>query len=149
MARWSLYRFTRTDATTVDAVLEQLTSGAAFYDPATGAAFVVPARSTNAIVTASIAKPSWGRSDPPPDQGPVPDALTGEQIRKALEAIGKLASVQAAITAMSEPRRTQAQIEWDRRGTYERLHPIVLNLQAAFSLTSAQVDALFRAGAAI
>ena len=73
----------------------------------------------------------------------VPEAVTMRQARLALHASGLLASVQPAITALPEPQRTQAQIEWDYSNGLERGNAFVATLGAALGLNAAGIDALF------
>jgi hypothetical protein len=73
----------------------------------------------------------------------VPSAVTMRQARLALHGAGKLAAVEAAINALSEPARTAARIEWDYSGEVQRHHGLVASLAPALGLSAAQVDALF------
>lgn len=66
------------------------------------------------------------------------------QARLALLAVGKLADVDAAIAAMSEPQRTAAQIEWEYRPRIWRLSPLVIGLMPALGIDDAGMDQLFR-----
>ena len=80
---------------------------------------------------------------PPPPPPVIPQSVTMRQARLALHASGLLASVQPAITALPEPQRTQAQIEWDYSNGLERGNAFVATLGAALGLNSAGIDALF------
>jgi len=75
--------------------------------------------------------------------------VTPRQARLALAAAGKLAAVDAAIGALSEPARTQARITWDYSTMVQRDNPVLLALAAALGMTDAEVDALFAAAAAL
>lgn len=83
--------------------------------------------------------------DLPPDPGgsTVPAEVTMRQARLALFGAGKLAAVDAAINAMSEPQKTAARIAWEYSGTVQRRQPLVLALAPSLGLTDAQIDALF------
>ena len=73
----------------------------------------------------------------------VPTSVTMRQARLALLAAGKLAAVQSAIDALSEPTKTAAQIEWEYSNEVQRHNGLVAALGPALSLTSDQIDALF------
>lgn len=73
----------------------------------------------------------------------VPAEVTMRQARLALLQAGKLADVDAAINALSEPQKSAARIEWEYSGTVRRRQPLVLALAPALGLTEAQLDALF------
>ena len=86
----------------------------------------------------------------PPDPPPaVPQAVTMRQARLALLAAGKLAGVDAAIEALPEPQRTQAQIEWEFASEILRASPLVEAMGAALGLDDAVLDALFVEAAAL
>jgi hypothetical protein len=80
---------------------------------------------------------------------PVPQSVTMRQARLALLGAGKLAEVDTAIAALSEPTRTAAQIEWEYSNEVQRSNGIVSQLGPALGLTEAQIDALFVAAAAL
>lgn len=80
---------------------------------------------------------------------PIPQSVTMRQARLALLGAGKLAEVDAAIAALSEPTRTAAQIEWEYSNEVQRHNGIVSQLGPALGLTDAQIDALFVAAAAL
>ena len=69
--------------------------------------------------------------------------LTARQARLALHNIGKLADVPAAIAALPEPQKTQAEIEWEYATHIHRTNPLVPMLATGLQLTDAQVDQLF------
>ncbi len=69
------------------------------------------------------------------------------QARLALLGAGKLAAVESAIAALSEPAKTAAQIEWEYSNEVQRHNGFVAALGPALGLTDAQVDALFIQGA--
>lgn len=95
----------------------------------------------------------WAVTDATPEQvaerraALVPRAVTMRQARLALMGAGKLATVEAAINALSEPARTAARIEWDYSGEVQRHHGLVASLAPALGLSDEQVDALFVAAA--
>jgi hypothetical protein len=75
--------------------------------------------------------------------------LTARQLRLMLLSIGITpAMVDAEIAAIADPPdRTAAQIEWEYASSYERTHPLIDQMAAAFSLPPEQVDALWIAAA--
>lgn len=73
----------------------------------------------------------------------VPASVTMRQARLALMAAGKLAAVEAAIDALSDPTKTAARIEWEYSNEVQRHNGLVAALGPALSLTSDQIDALF------
>lgn len=86
----------------------------------------------------------------PPDPPPaVPQSVTMRQARLALLASGKLALVDAAIEALPEPQRAQAQIEWEFASEILRASPLVEAMGAALGLDDAALDALFAEAAAL
>lgn len=74
---------------------------------------------------------------PPPPR--VPAAVAMRQARLALDAIGKLDDVDAAI---AQAGRT-AQIEWEYAHEVRRDAALVIGIGAALGLTEAEIDALF------
>ena len=80
---------------------------------------------------------------------PIPQSVTMRQARLALEAVGKLDDVDAAIAALPLPTRKLAQIEWEYSNEVQRANGIVSQLGPALSLTEAEIDALFVAAAAL
>ena len=76
----------------------------------------------------------------------VPQSLTARQARLALHNIGKLADVPAAIAALPEPQKTNAEIEWEYATHIERSNPFVDVLADALQLTDEQIDQLFVEG---
>ena len=80
---------------------------------------------------------------------PIPQSVTMRQARLALLGAGKLADVDTAIAALSEPTRTAAQIEWEYSNEVQRSNGIVSQLGPALGLTEAQIDALFVTAAAL
>ena len=75
--------------------------------------------------------------------GGVPQSVTMRQARLALHAAGLLGNVQAAIDAMSEPAKTQAQITWDHSTEVQRRNGLVSQLAPALGLSEQAVDSLF------
>lgn len=70
----------------------------------------------------------------------VPAAVTGLQLRRALRAAGILDSANAVIAGMG----ADAVETWQYAGIFERNGPFILAAASAASLTSGQIDALFR-----
>lgn len=79
----------------------------------------------------------------------VPSEITMRQARLVLLGAGKLAAVETAINAMSEPTKSAAQIEWEYSNTVQRHNGFVSQLGPALGLTDAEIDAMFIAGAAL
>ena len=69
------------------------------------------------------------------------------QARLALHAAGKLAAVNAAISALPDPPKTAALIEWEYSNSVRRDSQFVAQLGPALGLDSAALDALFIAAA--
>lgn len=70
---------------------------------------------------------------------PVPD-ITRRQLRLWLVRNGvTLASVEAAIDALPEPGRTEAQIEWQDASVYKLSNPLVIEIGAAVGLTDPEM----------
>ena len=80
---------------------------------------------------------------------PVPSSVTMRQARLALLGAGKLAAVESAIDALSEPAKTAARIEWDYSNEVRRHNGLVASLGPALGLTDAEIDALFRVAAGL
>ena len=89
--------------------------------------------------------------DIPPEAQPVivPKQVTMRQARLALNAVGLLTTVEAAINALPEPTRTTALIEWGTSNAVQRSNPLVSQLAASLGFTESQLDELFIAAAAI
>lgn len=79
----------------------------------------------------------------------VPTAITMRQARLALLGAGLLAQVNAAIAAMSGDAGEAARIEWEYAQEVRRDSPLLGALTPALGMSSAQVDALFEAAAAL
>lgn len=71
------------------------------------------------------------------------------QAKLALYAGGHLAAVEAAISALPEPQRTLAQIEWTSAAVVERNSATVALIASAAGLTESQLDALFAQAATL
>lgn len=72
-----------------------------------------------------------------------PDIVTMRQARLALYSAGKLAQIETAIEALTEPTKTAAKIEWEYSQEVHRNRPFVQMLAAALSLTQEDLDNLF------
>ena len=77
----------------------------------------------------------------------VPQQVTMRQARIALYNAGKLATVNAAISAMTGAAGDAARIEWEFSSTVERSKPLVASMGAVLSMDNAALDALFVAAA--
>lgn len=86
---------------------------------------------------------TWDGAAWQPAPAPVPASVTPLQARRALLAAGKLAAVEAAVSAADQA----TQLAWQYAASFERASPFVASLAAAISLTDAQVDDLFRSAA--
>ncbi|QTO00543.1 hypothetical protein J8E27_12560 [Brucella sp. 458] len=82
-----------------------------------------------------------------PDANPTPEQvrermpnLSARQLRLGLLHLGKLSDVPVAISALPEPEKSQAQIEWDYASEFRRLHPLIVRLIPILGLTDEQVD---------
>ncbi len=65
------------------------------------------------------------------------------QARLALLNHALLSSVAPAISSLSEPARTKAQIEWEYSNALERDNPFIATIGVALGLNAAAIDALF------
>lgn len=91
----------------------------------------------------TLVEPRWlydeadGTFSPAPV--PVPE-ITKRQLRLWLVRNGiALATVEAAIDAMPEPARTEAQIEWNDASVYSFSNPLVIQIGAAIGLTDPEM----------
>lgn len=73
----------------------------------------------------------------------VPEQVTMRQARLALLSAGLLASVDTAISAMSEPAKSAALIEWEYATEVLRTSTLVTTLSTELNLTTEQLDQLF------
>lgn len=78
-----------------------------------------------------------------PGPAPVPQIVSRRQAKRALLAAGLLDEADAAIEAAG----MEAQIDWADALEFRRDHPLIAAMGAALSLTSGQIDDLFRAAA--
>lgn len=78
---------------------------------------------------------------------PVPAVITMRQARLALLGAGLLASVDAAIAAMTGTAGDAARIEWEFAATVERTNALFITMATQLGLTSQQLDDLFTAAA--
>lgn len=76
----------------------------------------------------------------------VPESVTRFQARQALKAAGLLGTVDAAVAASGN---VAIQDAWAEALNFKRQSPSILAMAAALNLTSAQLDDLFRAAAAV
>ena len=101
------------------------------------------------FVGVGFTRVSEGVYTPPADSAPVPLRVTMRQARLALHGAGKLAAVESAIDALSEPAKTAARIEWEYSSEVQRHNGFVAQLAPALGLSDAQLDALFVSAAAL
>ena len=76
-------------------------------------------------------------------------SITARQLRLWLHGAGLLEQIPSLITAMPEPQRTTAQIEWEFSSDYQRDHPLVIQLGAALGMTSADMDLAWKQAAGL
>lgn len=86
---------------------------------------------------------------PPAPPVPIPSSVTMRQARLALLAAGNLAGVDAAIEALPEPSRTQAQIEWEYSQEVQRSNPLLTLIAPALGLDDEGLDTLFAQAATL
>lgn len=80
---------------------------------------------------------------PPAPPEPVPEWVYMRQARRALQDAELLSAIQPAISALPEPARTTAQIEWDYSQKVFRNRGIVVDMAASLGISGEQLDALF------
>ena len=93
--------------------------------------------------------------EPLPDEAQIQAALTGaaaasarsrmkpitaRQLRLWLHGAGLLDEIPNLLTALPEPQRTTAQIEWEFSSAYERTHPLVVQLGTSLGMTATDLD---------
>lgn len=66
--------------------------------------------------------------------------ITARQLRLWLAGAGILGEVEGLIAGLPEPQRTMAGIEWEFSISYERNHPLVIQLGTALGMTSQDLD---------
>jgi hypothetical protein len=81
--------------------------------------------------------------EPPVEPPPIPQSVSMRQARLALLSYGLLDDVDSVIIAMTEPQRTQTQIEWEYAQTVERDNALVALLGPALGLDDEAIDGLF------
>ncbi len=79
----------------------------------------------------------------------VPVAVSMRQARLALLQAGHLQGVEAAISGLPSPQKEAARIEWEYATEVRRDSPLLAMLADSLELESAELDALFLAGAAL
>ncbi|NVM41385.1 hypothetical protein HWX16_13730, partial [Ochrobactrum intermedium] len=70
-------------------------------------------------------------------------SLTARQLRLGLLSLGQLQAVPDAISALPEPNKSQAEIEWQFASQFQRQHPLIAQLIPILGLTDEQVDAVW------
>lgn len=76
-------------------------------------------------------------------------AVTMRQARRALLAAGMMAQVDAAIAALPEPQRTEAQIEWEYSSEVQRHNGFVEQIAPMLGMTEQDLDNLFALAATL
>lgn len=102
------------------------------------------------LVASDIAGPGWSYDGvdfhpPPPEPAPVPPSISPLQARRALRAAGLIDEVNVAVSSAD----ADTQDAWEYATEIRRDNEIIAAMAAQFGLTDAQVDDLFRAGAAL
>lgn len=82
-------------------------------------------------------------------RNPVPVQVTMRQARLALLAAGLLDSVTTAISAMTEPEKSAATIEWEYATEVRRDNALLATLSTELNLTTEQLDQLFITAASL
>lgn len=78
---------------------------------------------------------------------PVPQSLTSRQLRLQWVAEGHdLATISGAINQLPEPQKTQAQINWEFAGNFERNNELLCSVADALGISQEQLDNIFRNG---
>lgn len=85
---------------------------------------------------------------PAPMPAPVP-TVTRRQALRALHDAGLLGAIETAIGNLPPEQQALARIDWDNAQEFRRDFPLLAQLAGAIGLTSAQIDSLFAAAAAI
>ena len=80
---------------------------------------------------------------------PIPQSVSMRQARLALLSYGLLDDVDSVIIAMTEPQRSQTQIEWEYAQTVERENALVAALGPALGLDDAAINGLFTLAATL
>lgn len=92
--------------------------------------------------------PPYPAPEPPPEVI-IPQRITARQAQLALLEAGHLAAVEAVIESFPAEIRARVRVEWGRATHVERGSQVMQMVATALGLTSAQVDALFVAAAAL
>lgn len=92
--------------------------------------------------------PPYPAPEPPPEVI-IPQRITARQAQLVLLEAGHLAAVEAVIESLPAEIRARVHIEWGRATHVERGSQVTQMVATALGLTSAQVDALFVAAAAL
>jgi hypothetical protein len=119
------------------------------------------------LITADVAPPAWHvepdpAPDPEPDLGPVPEFITKRQfliqlVRSGMVAAEEVSSLpyqppalmDAVLANMPEEAALEARLSWAAMTQVERNSSLVLAAAAGNNISEADLDAFFRAAAAI
>jgi hypothetical protein len=104
-----------------------------------------PANATSAQLVAMGVTVQADPPPPPPGPPPVPQQVTAVQARLALNAAGKRSAVEGAVAAASQDVKDY----WEFCANLHRQHPVLLQMAQGLGWTSADLDALFTAAAAL
>ena len=81
---------------------------------------------------------------------PVPQSLTSRQLRLQWVLSGHdLATIQVAINQLPEPHKTQAQINWEYAGNFERNNELLCAVADALGISQEELDNIFRDGSSL
>lgn len=81
----------------------------------------------------------------PPAPAPVPQVVSRAQLKLALYEIGLLDQVEAFASQAERP----IQIMWAERTEFDRYHPLLKRMIAAFGMSDEQADDIFRLAATL
>ncbi|MCM5560325.1 hypothetical protein [Pleomorphomonas sp. JP5] len=114
-------------------------------DPAAFGAIINDAIPEGAGIGYRLIDGVWTAPDLPPTEPAPFIPLSARQLRLGLLKIGiKPADVAAAIAALPDDQRDQAEIEWDYASEYRRDHSLIASFGQTFGLSADQIDAAWR-----
>jgi hypothetical protein len=73
----------------------------------------------------------------------VPVSVTMRQARLALLQAGKLSAVDATIASLTDPQKSEAQIEWEYASDVQRNSGLLESVSAALGMSDTDLDTLF------
>lgn len=84
-----------------------------------------------------------------PETTPVPQEVARWALKELCLVRGHASAIEAALDSLPDPPRTVARNRWENKDTISRGSPIISAMQALLGWSSAYVDELFRAAAAL